>query len=482
MERSTGWMIRGTSSIARIVDLLWVLLAITLPFSIKIFIPHLGIELIFPSEPLIGVLALIYLFLFTDPTLRPRFSHGAFRDFTSAMVLVLLGTHIVATILSPMPSVAWKATVVQVLYIGLFFVATRSTSPAWNVDLDRLLDHHAKAFLLVLAYAISKQSLEGFDRAGSNHASFPFYVDHTIFSTAMVFVFFRIAGTAAVPSNEGVQVSKRVLYTLLASVLLIGIALSFSRGAWLSVFAVLLLLFLASIPMKLRIGLLGACCVAAVFLLVPVQDHIRRTSADSGVEGTGFGGTLRSITDLSSDRSNLDRLLRWEIALNMFLARPLFGHGPGTYQFLMGEYLPDETVSSHGVVGDVALERIVPAYRFGNLALVRNDPHRSPSSGGTAHSEYLLRMAEVGLFSTLALLALVCSVIRQCWLNMTKRGGGRKDAHIIAAGLGLVAYFVHALVNNFMDDCKVAMLIWLSLRLMVNDLQERSGSRRVAAK
>ena len=49
---------------------------------------------------------------------------------------------------------------------------------------------------------------------------------------------------------------------------------------------------------------------------------------------------VESISNVSSDASNLERLNRWSCAWAMFVERPIAGRGPGTYQF---EYAPFQT-------------------------------------------------------------------------------------------------------------------------------------------
>ena len=46
---------------------------------------------------------------------------------------------------------------------------------------------------------------------------------------------------------------------------------------------------------------------------------------------------LQSISNISTDASNVERLNRWVSAFGMIKEKPLVGWGPGTYQF---EYAP----------------------------------------------------------------------------------------------------------------------------------------------
>ena len=46
---------------------------------------------------------------------------------------------------------------------------------------------------------------------------------------------------------------------------------------------------------------------------------------------------VQSISNISTDASNLERINRWQSAIRMYEERPVLGYGPGTYQF---EYAP----------------------------------------------------------------------------------------------------------------------------------------------
>ena len=47
---------------------------------------------------------------------------------------------------------------------------------------------------------------------------------------------------------------------------------------------------------------------------------------------------VESISNVSSDDSNLERLNRWNCAISLFKERPLMGWGPGTYQFVYAPF------------------------------------------------------------------------------------------------------------------------------------------------
>ena len=149
---------------------------------------------------------------------------------------------------------------------------------------------------------------------------------------------------------------------------------------------------------------------------------------------------MESISNVSSDDSNLERLNRWSCALAMFQERPVFGFGPGTYQF---EYAPFQQSNLRTLIstnnGDV----------------------------GNAHSEYLGPLAEQGLLGGLfvvALLLVTCHLGFKLHRTLTD-----PDDRMLAMGLflGLITYFVHGVLNNYLDTDKASAPFWGFLALLV---------------
>ena len=93
---------------------------------------------------------------------------------------------------------------------------------------------------------------------------------------------------------------------------------------------------------------------------------------------------MASVTNVSTDASNLERINRWNSAIRMFKDRPLLGHGPGTYMFL---YAPYQKPSEKTIISTNAGNR------------------------GNAHSEYLGPMAESGILGLLTLLYIIYQVV-----------------------------------------------------------------------
>ena len=86
--------------------------------------------------------------------------------------------------------------------------------------------------------------------------------------------------------------------------------------------------------------------------------------------------------------------------------------------------------------------------------------------GGNAHSEYIGPLAEMGVIGSLLVVVLVIVSIYK-GLSTYKRAKN-KESRILALGatLAIVSYFVHGILNNFLDTDKLAVPIWSCLAII----------------
>ena len=124
----------------------------------------------------------------------------------------------------------------------------------------------------------------------------------------------------------------------------------------------------------------------------------------------------------------------------MFEDRPVFGWGPGTYQFV---YAPFQR----------SKEKTIISTNLGDK--------------GTAHSEYLGPLSEEGLLGSLLVLLLAGFVIYTGIKVYTKA----KDVEVkflsLMTLLGLITYFVHGFLNNFLSTDKLSVPFWGFIAVLV---------------
>ncbi|PIY02858.1 MAG: hypothetical protein COZ21_11985, partial [Bacteroidetes bacterium CG_4_10_14_3_um_filter_31_20] len=148
---------------------------------------------------------------------------------------------------------------------------------------------------------------------------------------------------------------------------------------------------------------------------------------------SNFSEQLQSITNVSTDASNLERLNRWDCAVRMFKEKPVFGWGPGTYMF---KYAPFQ----------LSYERTIISTNSGDL--------------GNAHSEYLGPLSESGILGTLTFLAVVIASIYYAMRVYRKTKDKNVKIIVLSVTIGLITYYTHGILNNFLDTDKLSALFW----------------------
>ncbi|MEM6726780.1 MAG: O-antigen ligase family protein, partial [Bacteroidota bacterium] len=250
----------------------------------------------------------------------------------------------------------------------------------------------------------------------------------------------------------GINFSNRFLLGALTILIFVGELMAFSRAAWLSLVAVGGLAIL--MRFKVRPSFIFAMVVVTSLGLYLFQEPIMmRLQENESISNKGnVTEHIGSVTNLESDASNLERLNRWFCAWQMFLDKPLQGFGPGTYQFQYGPY---QTSTSKTYIST----------NYGDR--------------GNAHSEYLTYLSEQGLPGFLIFII---------WVGYTIALGMRlvyrtRDpvARYLAFGalLGLCTFFFHGLFNTFIDQDKMAGLVFPAMALLVVlDIRWRSEQEK----
>jgi len=195
----------------------------------------------------------------------------------------------------------------------------------------------------------------------------------------------------------------------------------------------------------ITISLIGLLIIFFTFKF-EILDKLEKNKQDASAN---FIEHIQSISNISSDASNLERINRWQAALRMFAERPVLGWGPGTYQF---EYAPFQR----------AKEKTIISTNLGDM--------------GNAHSEYIGPLAESGVPGLLSVLFLLITVI-YTGLNLYIKATSRQTRLIaLSTTLGLITYFVHGLMNNFLNTDKASVPFWGLISIIVAlDLYYRSS-------
>lgn len=429
------------------LDLTLLIIAFFTPLSVLFEIDVLGAALILPTEPLmIGVLILFVLkFIYEGGRIPDYYKHPLVY-----VVLVMLLWMGLTSLTSSMPMVSFKATASRLWFlISFFFLGLELFQQR------RAFQKYLWAYLFgmigVIGYTIVHHAIMGFEKDAAHWVMSPFFKDHTSYGAILAFL---IPPLIALFANEQRRTQRRWMVGFALLILLVATVLSYTRAAWLSLFAALLVF----VAVKLRISFRFITAVAVIlFSLIWVfQDDLLMKLEKNNQDSSGnIAEHVQSMTNVSTDASNLERLNRWGAALRMGAARPLVGWGPGTYQF---QYAPFQLPSEKTVIST------------------------NNADMGNAHSEYFGPLSEQGLPGMFLVILLVAVSIARGLTLAVKHPDSSTRNLALGVTLGLVTYWVHGMLNNFLDTDKASVLVWgFTAFIVILDFQWRKHQKEQEA-
>ena len=87
---------------------------------------------------------------------------------------------------------------------------------------------------------------------------------------------------------------------------------------------------------------------------------------------------------------------------------------------------------------------------------------------GNAHSEFIGPLAEEGVLGMVAMILIVIMVIYRATLFYSASGDPQNKILLLGILLGLVTYFVHGTLNNFLDTDKLSVPVWAFIAMIVS--------------
>ncbi|MDO9257350.1 MAG: O-antigen ligase family protein [Bacteroidales bacterium] len=401
------------------------LTAFVTPLAINLGDYDFGISISVPSEPLlIGIL----FFLVLKMLLEGGVGRGIVRHPVTIAILFNLSWMLITSIASDLPVVSLKYFLSQLWFIvPVYFGGIMLFRSKTNIR--KFVWTYASSLLIVVLYTTWNHMGFGFSEKAGHSVMTPFYNDHTAYGAVLALF---IPVILAIASDSTLSRKQRILAAITGVIFLLGLFLSYSRAAWVSAGFAVVVLVLVKLHIRFSWIAISTVALLVVFFAFKVEilDRLEKNKQDASAN---FIEHIQSISNISSDASNLERINRWQAAFRMFSEKPVLGWGPGTYQF---EYAPFQHKN----------ERTVISTNLGNK--------------GNAHSEYIGPLAESGILGLLSVLFLVITVV-YTGLNVYKKANNHQTRLMaLSATLGLLTYFVHGLMNNFLNTDKASVPFW----------------------
>lgn len=394
-----------------------------------------GFGLFLPTEPLLFGTMLLLLLQSLKGRVFPKYIWHSPLVWSVILYLVWL---FFSSIVSSSPIVSFKFLLAKLWFIVpvLFYGANVFEDPK---KIRWFLWLFLSTMMVAMLYTLIHHASFRFGEKEGHWVMFPFFKDHTIYGALVALI---------VPMLFALYFSR--VHTPLVQFILLGFIVvnllalyfSYTRAAWLSI--ILALGIWALIHFKVRLSfLLGTVTIVAVtiyFSWNAIQQTLERNKYEHTTEE--FGERLQSATNVTTDASNLERLNRWSCAIAMFQERPLTGFGPGTYAFEYARFQEPENLT-------------IISTNFGNM--------------GNAHSEYLGPLAETGWPGLTLFLASIIFMFYQGIRVYHSFPAEDKELKRLVLGmiLALSTYFIHGLLNNYLDTDKAAVPIWTMCAIFI---------------
>jgi len=382
-------------------------------------------DLFIPTEIFLAMILLIMVFkIFVSREVDRRIlTHPV-----TMVSLLLLAWMLVTSVTGTMPLVSLKHFIMRIwFYAGFYLLSSQLFLNRQNIR--KYFTAYIAGMVPVLIWYIIKMTRSGlFNRQAAYQSTLPFFNDHTSLGAAIAFcipvILFFLFTEKRSPLKKTILLAFLFFFSF-------SLMLSYSRAAWLSM-AVSVILTTA-LALRIRFRTMMIFSVAAAILLVISWRDIMLFMQENRHNRGNITEHVRSIANITTDVSNLERINRWKSALRMWKEKPLFGWGPATYQF---QYAPFQISSEKTKISTIYGER------------------------GNAHSEYLGAMAETGLPGALIYIALLAVTLSTAGKLMRKSSVPEIRLLMLFMIAGITTYVVHGAMNNFLDTDKISALFW----------------------
>ena len=410
--------------------LYFIVFATPLAINLRNFEQQLSLSL--PTEPLLFAVVILFIIKLL---FERKYDSKIIKHPVSVLIILYLGWMLITTLTSEMPVVSLKYFIARLWFIiPFYFVAILLFRKPGNIRLISWL--YVIPLSIVIIYSTYRLYLWAFDEQAAHWVMDPFYNDHTAYGAAISMFVLVFAGFLF---DRQYNRTQKLFAAILFVILVAGLYFSYSRAAWISVVVALgvALILLLKIKFRWVFLMLALLIVAFFYFQNEILWSLEKNKQDSSAN---FVEHVESISNITSDASNLERINRWQSAIRMFEQRPFWGWGPGTYQFI---YAPFQKTQNKTIISTNAGDK------------------------GTAHSEYIGPLSESGVLGLLSFLAIVF-MVGYTAVKVYKRSNKREIKLLtLIYFLGLITYFIHGALNNFLDTDKCSIPFWSFTAIIV---------------
>lgn len=414
------------------LDKVLYLIIFATPLAINLRDYEQQLSLSLPTEPLLFAVLIIFIIKLL---FERKYDSKILKHPVTVLIVFYLLWMLLTSLTSEMPLVSFKYFIARLWFIIPFYFIVILLFR--KLSIIKLLPWlYVIPLGIVIIYSTFRLYLWAFDEQAAHWVMEPFYNDHTAYGAAISMFVPVFAGFLF---DKQFNRTQKLFAAILFFILIAGLYFSYSRAAWISVVVAMGIAMVLLLKIKFRWVFLTISVILVAFFYFQneILWSLEKNKQDSSAN---FVEHVESISNISSDASNLERINRWQSAFRMFEQRPFWGWGPGTYQFI---YAPFQKTQNKTIISTNAGDK------------------------GTAHSEYIGPLAESGILGMLNMLAIVF-MVGYTAVRLYKRSKNQEVRLLcMIYFLGLVTYFIHGAMNNFLDTDKCSIPFWSFIAVIV---------------
>ncbi|MCX6351631.1 MAG: O-antigen ligase family protein [Bacteroidetes bacterium] len=416
-------------------DIAFLFVAFSTPISVIEYFKDFGLSINLPSEPvLMLMMCLFYFKLLLDggydkSILKHPFTKIIFFNLAWVLVTACTSEMFLGSIKFFL-SRLWFVTVAYLIGTTIF---RKISYIKWFVIASVI------PLSYVVIYTLYREYLNDWYQNYANYASNPYFTGHGVYAAILSLFLPFLFLFAMFPKTFHLPRWLVILSGFLFLLFTFGIIMSYARAAWIGIVAALG--FMAILLLKIRPWMIGwGSLVIVIIALLTWNTFYDKLKENKKVSDSDLSQHIASISNVSTDASNTERINRWNCAFRMFNQRPVFGWGPGTYMF---QYAPFQRAN----------EKTIISTNTGSL--------------GNAHSEYIGPLAESGVLGSISILIIVLYSLYKSMMLYYYSKNRFSRLVAFAVGIAFVTYYVHGIMNNYLDTDKASVPLWAFTAILV---------------
>lgn len=410
------------------------LLLAAIPLSTEVVLPN-GFGTDLPTEPLIvGLMltAVVYFFRHWKDT-----SAAFLRHPTTLLLLLHVGWIGMTVLTSADKVVSVKFFLAKIWYvITFYFLAGRLLQH--ERDFRKFLWYVLAPLLMTIVVITARHAAYGFSFADIYRVLNPFYRNHVAYAAILV-VFLPFVWFVRYWYPRGSWRRWQLAGAIM--LILVGIYLSYTRAAYLSVGIAVGAYFIIRLRLTRLVLIAGIMVVLAGVIFMANNDRYLNYAPnyERTITHDKFNSLIEATYQLE-DISTMERFYRWIAGFYMSKERPAFGFGPGNFYFFYRPY----TVTSF-------------------QTYVSHNPEQSG-----IHSYYLMTLTEQGYPGLLIFLALVFWVILRGESTYHSLADPRGRQVVMMFLLSFIIILALLIINDLIETDKIGSFFFMAMAVLVN--------------